>query len=349
MRKKIYSKDKRISFCTLIRPSKMEMEAIELFTKKHTHVVYFQSLLFFKACHISEGLTPYFHVAYNEHKAIVGIMLSFRQVQYSFFPLNLFSSRIIIWGGPLVKDEDLSVYRGLYEIYLRQKPFSIYTQVRNLFDQSKFQDVIQDLGFKYEEHLNILIDLRKTEEELWQEIHSKRRNEIRRSIKEGTIVEVKKDEYSLEKCYLILEEVYQRAKLPLPSLNHFRALLHSGNEREGLVIFVAKFENKIIGCMLCLAYGTTLFDYYAGAYRDWYHKYPNDLIPWEVFKWGKQNGFIQFDFGGAGKPNVPYGVREYKKKFGGETVSYGRFEKIHFPVFFKLALLAFRYWRFLKI
>lgn len=324
------------------------MAAIELFVKTHPNVAYFQSVLFFKACRASAGLTPYFHIAYNEHHVIVGIMLSFRQIQYGIFPLSFLSSRTIIWGGPLVKDGDLSVYRGLYEIYLPQKPFSIYTQVRNLFDQSKFRGVMQQFGFEYEDHLTILVDLEKTEEQLWQQIHSKRRNEIRRAIKEGTVVEVHKDEETLKNCYFILKEVYQRAKLPLPALNHFTALLHSGHEREGLVIFVARFENKIIGCMLCLAYGTTLFDYYAGAYSEYYHKYPNDLIPWEVFKWGKQNGFLQFDFGGAGKPNVPYGVREYKKKFGGETVSYGRFEKIHFPIFFKLALLAFRWWKLLK-
>ena len=36
-------------------------------------------------------------------------------------------------------------------------------------------------------------------------------------------------------------------------------------------------------------------------------------------------------FGGAGKPDKPYGVRDYKLKFGGQLVNWGRFEKVHKP------------------
>lgn len=324
------------------------MAAIEAFVKKHINTAYFQSALFFKACSASVGLTPCYHAAYDTSDKIVGIMLSFRQVQYQVFPFNFLSSRTIIWGSPLVLNNDLTVYEGLYREYSRTKSASIYTQVRNLSSQKMYQEIMEKAGFFYEEHLNIIVDLTKTEEQLWQEVHSKRRNEIRRAIKEQTSVEVHNDLDTLRSCYAILKEVYQRAKLPLPALSHFAALLQSGHERDGLVLFVATSEKRIIGCMLCLAYGKTLFDYYAGAYSDSYHKYPNDMLPWEVFKWGKKNGFTTFDFGGAGKPDVPYGVREYKKKFGGEMVSYGRFEKIHFPVLYKAALSGLKLWKYLR-
>ena len=89
-------------------------------------------------------------------------------------------------------------------------------------------------------------------------------------------------------------------------------------------MFTALNEGKIIGCMLALVYKSTIYDFYAGSYAEYYSKYPNDLIPWEVFLWGKCEGYTCFDFGGAGKPNVPYGVREYKKKFGGDLVEHGR-------------------------
>jgi lipid II:glycine glycyltransferase (peptidoglycan interpeptide bridge formation enzyme) len=77
--------------------------------------------------------------------------------------------------------------------------------------------------------------------------------------------------------------------------------------------------------------------------------HPNDLIPWDVFLWGKENGFTRFDFGGAGKPDVPYGVREYKKKFGGKMVSYGRYEKINKPNLMKIAKTGFQIMQWLKM
>lgn len=100
--------------------------------------------------------------------------------------------------------------------------------------------------------------------------------------------------------------------------------------------------------MVCLAYGDWLFDYYAGAYSQYYKKYPNDLLPWAVFLWAKRQGFTHFDFGGAGKPDVPYGVRDYKKQFGGELVCFGRYERVNHPKTFAVANQFFTLWRWLR-
>ncbi len=100
--------------------------------------------------------------------------------------------------------------------------------------------------------------------------------------------------------------------------------------------------------MLALSYKKCIFDNYAGSYLTHYNKYPNDLIPWEVFLWGKRNDYRVFDFGGAGKPDIPYGVREYKKKFGGEIVNYGRYEKIHSRFIYLMAKQGFKFWQKIK-
>ncbi len=131
-----------------------------------------------------------------------------------------------------------------------------------------------------------------------------------------------------------------RAKLPIPNYSFFENIYKKSQDNFGFKIYSAKFESKIIGCMLALVYKNTIYDFYAGANEEYYNKYPNDLIPWEVFLWGKKNDFTQFDFGGAGKPNIPYGVRDYKKKFGGVFVNYGRFENIHKPLLMRLGKLG---------
>jgi len=115
-----------------------------------------------------------------------------------------------------------------------------------------------------------------------------------------------------------------------------------------LIIGCACYESEIIGCMLALSYKDTIYDFYAGSMVKFYNKYPNDLISWEVFKWGKGNGYKVFDFGGAGKPDVSYGVRDYKKKFGGEFVNFGRYEKVHQPMIFEIAKVGFKLWQKIK-
>jgi serine/alanine adding enzyme len=305
---------------------------------------FFQSPVFYQLSLTSKKLRPFYIIAKQEG-SIVGVLLACRQVQINLPFIRFLTSRNLIIGGPLVRNQDEQIVNGLLATYRIKSPRSLYTQVRNMRDTTGSRAAFLANGFGYEDHLTILVDLGQTEEELWKDVHSKRRNEIRRAEKEGCRVEMVATLETLTHCYDILTEVYHRAKLPLPDFSHFKAMLQHSTETIGLRIFTAVWKNRIIGCMLCIAWGDTLYDYYAGSYSRYYNKYPNDLLPWAVFKWAKMNGFSRFDFGGAGKPNVPYGVRDYKKKFGGALVSFGRYECVHFPILFRLMTQLFIWWQ----
>jgi lipid II:glycine glycyltransferase (peptidoglycan interpeptide bridge formation enzyme) len=54
-----------------------------------------------------------------------------------------------------------------------------------------------------------------------------------------------------------------------------------------------------------------------------------DLLQWHEIAWSGEQGYSRYDFGGAGWPNVPYGVRDFKAKFGGDLVCYGRYRKVY--------------------
>ena len=308
---------------------------------------YFQSPQFFNVCRASKKLTPYYIIA-TANSEIVGILLFFRQIQIANRAISFLTSRTIIWGGPVARNNAGDVIEGLLRFYEANSPATIYTQVRNLVDTTVYKSAFLTNDFQYDPHLTILIDLTRPDDALWQEVHTKRRNQIRRAEKEGCAVEQRNTIDSLTSCYSILNEVYKRAKLPLPDFSHFESLLHLSTVDSGLRILTVIWEGRIIGCMLCLAHGDWLFDYYAGAYSQYYKKYPNDLLPWAVFSWAKKNGFRHFDFGGAGKPDVPYGVRDYKKQFGGTLVSFGRYEKIHYPTTFRLINKAYALWQRLR-
>jgi hypothetical protein len=65
-----------------------------------------------------------------------------------------------------------------------------------------------------------------------------------------------------------------------------------------------------------------------------------------VTSMGKEHKFRLFDFGGAGKPCEKYGVREFKAKFGGELVSFGRYIFVHSPFLFGLCKVGYGIWQF---
>ncbi len=62
-------------------------------------------------------------------------------------------------------------------------------------------------------------------------------------------------------------------------------------------------------------------------------------------EWGSENKFNIFDFGGAGKPGEEYGVRNFKKRFGGKSVNFGRYELIHCKIKTMIAENGFKLYR----
>jgi serine/alanine adding enzyme len=318
------------------------------FVENHTNGNIFQTPKMYEVYQKTKNYEPIFLAILDNDDTILGVMLAVIQKEYSGI-IGSLTARSIIFGGPLIKDENIEVLDVIlkeYSTIVKRK--AIYSQFRNFWDWQEPKNIFFKNGFEYEEHLNILVDLNKSEDELWKDVHSKRRNEIRRATKEGTMFLVKNDLESLRECYEILKSVYKKAKLPIPSFEFFKNIFDIFNENTGLKLFCAENKSKIIGCLVALTYKDIIYDFYAGAYLEHYKKYPNDLIPWEIFLWGKENNYKYFDFGGAGKPEIPYGVRDYKKKFGGKVVNYGRFEKIHKPILLKIAKFGFMFWKGLK-
>ncbi len=52
------------------------------------------------------------------------------------------------------------------------------------FDLERMSQSMLKNDCKYEDHLNIIVDFSQSEDILWQQVHSKRRNEIRKAEKE---------------------------------------------------------------------------------------------------------------------------------------------------------------------
>ena len=317
------------------------------FVTSHPKGNAFQTVDMYNVYENTKKYEPVFLAALDDQNEICAILLAVIQREYPGV-LGRLTTRSIIHGGPLIKNDAPDILdfilKKYNEIIVKK---AIYSQFRNFRDWDSTNIIFEKNGFVYENHLNILVDLTKSEEQLWKEVHSKRRNEVRRARKEGTSFSVKTSESSLKNCYAILQEVYDRAKLPIPEYSFFYNLFHMHQEAR-LLVFTAYYKDEIIGCMLALCFGDTIYDFYAGSLKTFYKKYPNDLIPWEVFKWGKKNNFKVFDFGGAGKLDVAYGVREYKKKFGGQFVEFGRYEQIHQPIMFKIAKIGFKIWQNIK-
>ena len=265
--------------------------------------------------------------------------------------LEPFSARSIIYGGPLFIESEngisaLKVLMQHYDKIVQKK--ALYTEIRNLWDTLQILNIFSDIGYTYSEHLNFLVDLTKSKEELWSNLSRKRRNNIRRGIKRGVKVKEVEDKKLINSFYNLIQETYRNARLPLADISLFVSIFELLVPKNMAKFFLAMHENESIGAILVLIYKGVIYDFYAGSSREHLYLCPNDVLAWHVIEYGSMNGYHTFDFGGAGSPKKRYGVRDFKRQFGGAMVNFGRYRKIHAPLRFWLAERGFKLYRKIK-
>lgn len=307
--------------------------------KGHKHNSIFQSYDMFRVLSKLDNLSPFAFGVYN-NDSLAGLISGIIYKDF-FWPLSLFTTRSVIHGPPIIENDDSEILNFLlskYDQFVKKK--AIYTQVRNLYEIKNLKTDFLRNNYKYEKHLDIIHNISQPEDVQFNKIHKGRRKNIRRAEKIGLVFREINHAKEFDLSVNLLIDTYKRIKLPLPDKSYFKHI-YTSLKQEYLKVFILEFQDEIIATRLVLCYNKTIYDWYAGTSQAHLDKYPNDFLPWKIFQWGKINGYNLFDFGGAGKPNIKYGVRDYKLKFGGDLVEYGRFEKIHNRLLYNIGKIGF--------
>ena len=251
-----------------------------------------------------------------------------------------FSRRAIITGGPLltndIKDEELSTLLNATIKHLRKK--AIYIETRNLNDYSLWRKTFEDNGFKYEPHLNFHVNTESVEG-AQSNIGKHRWKYIRISLRDGANLVENPSLEQIKKFYTILQELYRtKVKMPLFPFEFFEKLT-SINSAHFLLV---EHEGEIIGGSLCVCLkGRTVYEWVKCGDEHYLKNIrPSSVATWLGIKYSAENGCPRYDFMGAGKPNEPYGVRNFKAEFGGKLVEHGRYLHVCKPLLYNMGKLA---------
>jgi serine/alanine adding enzyme len=222
----------------------------------------------------------------------------------------------------------------------------LFTELRNLSNLAPLQPLLQQNGFVYEDHLDYLINLNRPTDEILQNIGQRTRKKIRKGLRDGLVhVTEVTQRAELDQWYHTLQKTYTHAQVPLAD----RALFEAAFDilyPQGMAKFLLAWVNGVIAaCSVELPYKDTIYGWYGGSDRAYSDFYPNELLIWHILEWGTQHGYKVYDFGGAGKPDEEYGVRDFKAKFGGELVCFGRNTCIHVPRLLKLSTWGYHFYR----
>ncbi len=255
--------------------------------------------------------------------------------------IKKFMSRRAIVPGGIMFDNNINneeVELALKGIVDKLKNKAIYFELRNYFDYSAYKKTFEKIGLNYQPHLNFHLDS-SNYDIAFKNLKPNKRRYVRLSLKEGAEWQITTDRNEINELYQILENLYKtKVKTPLFPVSFFQTL----SEEKDSKIIVIKHNNKVIGgSVFVVSENKTIYEWFVcGEDRQIKNVYPSILATWAGIEYATNNQIPMFDFMGAGKPNIEYGVRDFKAEFGGQLVEHGRYIKVFNILLYKIGEFA---------
>jgi hypothetical protein len=318
------------------------------FISEHPTSSVFHTPEMFQAFAQAKGYQPMLWAAVDNLRSPMALFTPFRLTLLDSV-FSRFTSRSISYGSVLCAHgpEGQKALEMVLRAYKRDiKKRVLFTELRNLVDANSLRATLGRYGFAYEDHLNYLIDTDRPAEQVLQRIGKRTRKKIRRGLR-AKVVQISQvwERNELGSWYKMLQETYQFAHVPLADCSLFEAVFDHLYPKGMAVFLVARIDDVPVACSLELPYKDTIYGWYGGCHREYNQHSPNELLIWHILEWGANHVHAVYDFGGAGSPDQEYGVRDFKSKFGGELVCYGRDTYVHSPLLLKLSRLGYAIYR----
>lgn len=262
-----------------------------------------------------------------EHEGKIVFALQFFEKNLPLKMKYLYAPRI---GIKYLKDNELLfLFESMREeakkvgaIFLRFEPRSQATNDKHQMPGDKFQ-ILKTIDVQPSQ--TIILDLKKTEEELLQAMHPKTRYNIKLAEKKGvTIKKVGLDRF--DDFWSLMEQTVERDGFRLHEANYYKKMLSQG---EGLLnLYFAEQNGKVLAANIIAKFGDMVTYVHGASSNQDRNLMAPYLLQWEIIREVKREGFKSYDFYGIDEAKWP-GVTRFKRGFGGEEIIYpGTFDLV---------------------
>jgi len=198
--------------------------------------------------------------------------------------------------------------------------------------------LLKNFEFKKSQNIQptktLILNIRKPEKELLEQMHYKTRYNIGLAEKKGTLI--KKDKNKFEDFWRLIQGTTERDGFRPHPKEYYRKML----EIPGVELFLADFKNKIIAANIVVFYEKQAIYLHGASDYEYRNLMAPFLLQWSQILEAKKRGCIEYDFWGINEKKWP-GVTRFKKGFGGREVSYpGAFDLIFQPTWYKIYKFA---------
>ena len=185
------------------------------------------------------------------------------------------------------------------------------------------------------------LDIRPSEQELLNNMHSKTRYNIRLAKKKGVQIRKAVNNEDLRKFYDILIETAERDQFLIRGYEYFEMIWDNMFANGWAEIFLAEWEDKTIAATLALIMGEKAWYLYGASINQYRNVMPNFLIQWEMICWARERGCTLYDFSRGfrylDESNPLYGLFKFKKGFNGDFTEFvGDWDTVYSSFFYFL-------------
>jgi len=191
----------------------------------------------------------------------------------------------------------------------------------------------------------LILDLKKTEEDLLKDMKSKGRYNIKLATRKGVKIRVSTDISDIEKFYEISKTTASRDGFAIQSLDFYKTMVSKLMPKGLCKIYFAQVEDEVIAANIITCFSNTVTYYYGASSNKFRNLMAPYLLQWKAILDAKEAGFLYYDFLGiAENDNSKHswaGITSFKRKFGGEDLDYWKSKELVLnPLFYYLMIFV---------
>lgn len=242
-----------------------------------------------------------FHLRAHENGKTTGI-LPLALISSAIFGTSLVSLPFLDYGGICSNDKATAT--------------ELFSEAVKLFKEWRADSL--DLRQRYPTYFDqpsqvtkvtLTLDLAGGEAQIWQRFPSTTRNRIRKALKSDMSASWAGIE-GLSDFYSVFATNMRDLGSPVHSRRFFEAVLNVFPSSARLVL--VRNGGVTVGGALCLLFRDTILVPWPSSDRRYFSLCPNNLLYWEIIRWGCEKGYQSVDFGRSSPDSGPY---RFKKQW----------------------------------
>ena len=242
----------------------------------------------------------------DEPLCILPLFIRKKGIDFIFSPPP--KALLVYMGVAFVKEySNLRKFESVFNDFLMSLNEFIKSEFGSCYICIRNSPYLQDIrpfkwaGYSVIPYYTLSIDLRNSLERIWNSFDKKVRNNIRKTEREGCIVE-HGGWYELDALRRMLAERFIAQGFK-PTKDYYKDYLYALFEEfypEHMKVFASKIDGNVIGGFVGLTFNNRFLLWIGIPRVDLKGVYPNDLAIWEGIKWAKENGYRYFEILDAG-------------------------------------------------